>query len=143
MHIDASRLKTVPPTSEAFKENVLCAHFQVAVWKSAPETDPPSLDPQNMDGYVMKPQRLLHPEHPDVALAPPEVLELLRCGCSTDEPCRSQRCGCNSRQLPCTFFCACRGGPNCRNPYKIDKERASEDDNDDCAEADGDIDLMG
>ena len=32
--------------------------------------------------------------------------------------------------------------PNCRNPYKIDKERASEDDNDDCAEADGDIDLI-
>jgi len=25
---------------------------------------------------------------------------------------------------------------------KIDKERASEDDNDDCAEADGDINLM-
>ena len=41
----------------------------------------------------------------------------------------------------CTFIYACRGGPNCRNPYKIDKERASEDDNDDCAEADGDIDL--
>ena len=35
---------------------------------------------------------------------------------------------------------SCRG-TNCRNPYKIDKERASEDDNDDCAEADGDIDL--
>jgi len=27
-------------------------------------------------------------------------------------------------------------------PYKIDKERTSEDDNDDCAEADGDTDLM-
>ena len=59
----APELKTVPPTSEAFKENVLRAHFQVAVWKSAPEQDPPSLDPQNMDGYVMKPQRLLHQEH--------------------------------------------------------------------------------
>ena len=45
-------------------------------------------------------------------------------------------------QLPCTFFRACRGGPNFRNPYKIKKDRASEDDNDDCAEADGDIDLM-
>ena len=108
-------IKTVPPTSEAFKENVLRAYFQVAVWKSEPEPDPP----QNTDGYVMKPQRLPS----DVALASPEVLELLRYGCSTDEPCRSQRCRCNSGQLPCTFFRACRGGPNCRNPYKIDKER--------------------
>ena len=40
------------------------------------------------------------------------------------------------------LLCMSCGGPNCRNPYKIDKERASEDDNDDCAEADGDIDLM-
>jgi len=39
-------------------------------------------------------------------------------------------------------FHACRGRPNCRNPYRIDKERASEDDNDDCAEAVGDIDLI-
>ena len=141
-------IKTVPPTSEAFKENVLRAHFQVTVWKSAPETEPPSLDPTEYGWvpYVMKPQRLLHPHltpttlPSDVALAPPEVLELLRCGCSTDEPCHSQECGCNSGQVPCTFFCACRGGPNCRNPYKIDKERASEDDSDDCAEADCDID---
>jgi len=116
----------------------------VAVWKSAPEPDPPSLDPTKY-GWVrdeatktLTPRTLLS----DVALAPPEVLELLRCGCSTDEPCRSQRCECNSRQLPCTFIDACRGGPNCRNPYKIYKERASEDDNDDCAEADGDIDLI-
>ena len=63
-HITAApELKTVPPTSETFKENVLRAHFQVAVWKSAPEPDPHPWTPQNMDGYVMKPQRLLHPEH--------------------------------------------------------------------------------
>jgi len=37
------------------------------------------------------------------------------------------------------LFCACRGGPNCRNQYNIDKERASEDDSDDCAEADCNI----
>ena len=35
-----------------------------------------------------------------------------------------------------------RGGPNCRNPFKIYKEKASDDDSDDCTEADGDIDLM-
>jgi len=103
--------------------------------------DPPSLDPTEYGWVLDKATKTLtHRTLPsDVALAPSEVLELLRCGCSTDEPCRTQRCGCNSRHLPCTFFCACHGGPNCR---KIVKERASEDDNDDCAESDGDTDLM-
>ena len=91
MHIDASRLKTVPPTSEAFKENVLRAHFQVAVWKSAPEPDPPSLDPKEYGWVRDEVTKTLTPRTlpSDVALAPPQVLELLRCGCSTDEPCRS------------------------------------------------------
>jgi len=116
----------------------------VALWKSAPEPDPLFLDPTEYGWVRDEATKTLTPRTLplDVALAPPEVLELLRCGCSTDEPCHSQECGCNSGQVPCTFFCACRGGPNCRNPYKIDKERASEDDSDDCAEADCDIDLM-
>ena len=92
-HITAApELKTVPPTSETFKENVLRAHFQVAVWKSAPEPDPPSLDPKEYGWVHDEATKTLTPRTlpSDVALAPSEVLELLRCGCSTDEPCRSQ-----------------------------------------------------
>jgi len=92
----------------------------------------------------------------DVALAPPQVLELLAAADPQTTPddlgCESasvynhhcpQKCATYSVTIKLALgTCACRGGPNCRNPYTIDKERASEDDNDDCAEADGDIDLM-
>ena len=82
----------------------------MTVWKSAPETDPPSLDPTEYGWVRDEATKTLIPTTLplDVALALPEVLELLRCGCSTNGRCRSQRCGCNSGQLPCTFFFACR-----------------------------------
>ena len=40
----APRLLLVPPTTEAFEQNVLRAHYQCAVWKSALQHDPPDLD---------------------------------------------------------------------------------------------------
>jgi len=102
----APELNTVPPTSEAFKENVLRAHFQVAVWKSVPEPDPPSLDPTEYGWVRDEVTKTLTPRTlpSDVTLAPPEVLELLRCGCSTDEPCRSQtQVWCNLQGQPCVI----------------------------------------
>ena len=54
------------------------------------------------------------------------ALELLRCGCSTGEPCSSQRCGCNSGHLPCTFFCNCHGGSNCQNPYNTENQKQTD-----------------
>ena len=76
---------------------------------------------------------------PDVAIAPPEILELLRCGCSTDQPCSTQRCGCLTGHLPCTFFCACRGESSCANRYNSDKEGEQDDGNQDFAELEDDL----
>ena len=124
----APALKTIPPTTEAFRENVLRAHVQTAVWKSAPLPDPPSFEPTDYGWSREESTKTLIPKTlpPDVALAPPEVLEMLCFGCSTNEPCRSQRCGCNSGHLPCTFFCACRGESNCRNTYNKQNDEADE-----------------
>ena len=115
----APPLKTIPPTTEAFRENVLRAHIQIAVWRSALMPDPPSFDPSDYGWTREEATKTLTPRTlpQDVALAPPEVLKLLRCGCSTNEPCSSHRCCCNNGHLPCTFFCACHGESNCRNPF--------------------------
>ena len=120
----APPLKSIPPTSEAFRENVLRAHAQIGVWKSALHPDPPSFDPTEYGWSRDKPSKFLTPRTllADVPLAPPEVLELLRCGCSTDEPCSTQRCGCHTGHLPCTFFCACHAESHSQNPYNMDKE---------------------
>ena len=62
----------------------------------------------------------------DVQLAPPEILGLLRCGCTSDKPCHTARCGCVSAHLSCnmingqhscTFFCACQGEIRCGNEF--------------------------
>ena len=41
----APPLKSIPPTSEAFRENVLRAHLQIPVWKSVLDPDSQTLDP--------------------------------------------------------------------------------------------------
>jgi hypothetical protein len=40
----APEFKILPPTTEAFQENVLRAHFQTAIWKSALDSSAPLLD---------------------------------------------------------------------------------------------------
>ena len=45
----APKLQSLPPTNEAFTENVARAHLQVAIWKQALELNPPkrgSSDPR-------------------------------------------------------------------------------------------------
>lgn len=127
----APPLKSIPPTREAFRENVLRAHLQIAIWKSACLPDPPSFEPSEYGWLRDEPTKTLTPKTlpSDVALAPPEVLEMLRCGCSSDEPCSTQRCRCHTGHLPCTFFCACRGESRCQNPYNKDKESEADDGN--------------
>ena len=39
------KLCSLPPTTEAFRQNALRAHLQVAVWRHALQADPPILDP--------------------------------------------------------------------------------------------------
>ena len=114
------KLCTLPPTNESFRENVLRAHLQVAKWYSIDSEDPPNVD--NKD-YRFKPCILTMsnievfvptyvPE--DVPLAPPALLKLQKCTCSTAQSC-SKKCGCKSISIPCSVFCACGGGPNCHN----------------------------
>ena len=47
-------LKTLPPTSESFAENVKRVHLQTAIWKSAEEQSPPDLDP-TLFGWTKEP----------------------------------------------------------------------------------------
>ena len=39
------KLKSLPPTVEAFRKNVKRPHFQACIWKAALQQDPPELDP--------------------------------------------------------------------------------------------------
>ena len=77
----APKLQTLPPTTEAFNENVACAHLQVTIWKTAMDPMTPALNPTDLgwpkdDGTRSQPATLI--PH-DVTLVPQELLKLIRC----------------------------------------------------------------
>ena len=55
------KLKSLPPTPEAFVENVRRAHLQVCIWKSALAADPPDLDPTDFGCHKDETQKCLVP----------------------------------------------------------------------------------
>ncbi|KAG0714928.1 hypothetical protein GWK47_013126 [Chionoecetes opilio] len=57
------------------------------------------------------------------AYAPENVLKLVRCSRDSEKACRGGKCGCMSRQLPCTVFCACGAASGvCHNPFNLKDE---------------------
>ncbi|KAG1660059.1 Down syndrome cell adhesion molecule-like protein Dscam2 [Nymphon striatum] len=79
--LTAPKLCALPPTTEAFKENVARVHLQVAIWLHALDQDPPSLE-LNEHGWSQEEGSNVH--NPitvpaDILLAPPELLKLIKC----------------------------------------------------------------
>ena len=134
----APDLKCLPPTTEAFAQNVSRAHFQSAILRSALSSHPPSIEVTQYGWSKDEASKtLIAVTTPsDVALVPPYILQMIRCGCASDEPCRNAQCGCEAAHLPC--LCSCRGEYNfCRNPFNKLTEEADEGSSDD--EHDDDI----
>ena len=122
---DAPKLCTLPPTKEAFYQNALRAHWQVAIWKAAIDPQAVLLDPEQ-HGW-MKTGTVLTAVvvAPGVFLTPPALLTVIKCACgkpgssTENNPCRYRSCKCHSSGLSCSIFCVCLGGENCRNTYTI------------------------
>lgn len=70
---------------------------------------PPALDPEQFGYYKNSVSEVLLPiAVPDnVALAPSEILKLIKCSCDSETPCLTKRCGCVNTGLTCTVFCVC------------------------------------
>ena len=98
-------LNNLPPTTEAFIENVKRAHIQACVWKHALHSAPPLIDPLN-HGFIRDTSTPVLPRSlpEDIPLAPENILKLIRCSFETDTPRKTMRCRCASAKLPCTVF---------------------------------------
>ena len=105
----APKLKSFPPTPEAFEQTVKRAHYQVCVWNAALQNDPPDLSPTCYGLGKDKATKSLVPD----------VLRLRRCCCASDQPCSNGRCTCTAAQLSCTTCCACHGDEECCNKWTI------------------------
>ena len=125
----APKLCSLPPTSEAFLENVKRCHLQVCLWKSAIYPDPPLLDPLDFGWEADHSNKTVEPRTlPDnTALAPDYVLKLIRCMCHMQEPCKAAHCSCVCNQLACTIFCVCEGSKHCCNPHTTHADTDADD----------------
>lgn len=131
----APQLSSLPPTNEAFAENIKRAHLQMCVWKSALLSDPPKLDPTMYGYYKDTAQKTLVsltlPE--DVPLTPSEILKLIKCSCERDEPYKMYPCNCKDSSLPCTSFCVCTNigcySPITRRAISDEDGNSTDDDN--------------
>ncbi len=111
------KLASLPPMTEAFTENIKRAHLQTFLWMSPLKHDPQKLEPTDYGWVKEQNMKSLQPITipPDVPLAPSDILQVIRCTCSSETPCKSARCGCNRANLACTVFCACQNLTACYN----------------------------
>ena len=98
----APKLRSLQPSREAFKENVMRAHIQTAICKSALEFEPSALEPAEYEWERDERERCMVPVTlpPNVSAAPSKVLEMIKCGCPTDTPCSTTMCECHKVHFP-------------------------------------------
>ena len=79
----APKLCTLPPTTEAFEQNMLRAHHQLAQWYSALQGDPPLLDPGEFGWETDEVNRCHMPRYmaDGVPYAPHSILKLVHRVC--------------------------------------------------------------
>ena len=113
-------LKSLPPTQAAFNEKVERAYLQASIWNAALNRDPPNMNATAFGWSRDKcSETLIRTVQlpPAIEAAPAEVLLMLKCGCSTDEPRQTAQCGCATFQMTCTVFCKWFLSNNCQNSW--------------------------
>ncbi len=81
------KLASLPPTTEAFSENVKRAHLQTFIWKNALQLHPQKLEPSDYGWMKEESMKSLRPTTVpvDTPLAPSNILKLIRCTCSSEK----------------------------------------------------------
>jgi len=114
-----SRLKPqrLPPTEHAAKFHVMRSHLQAVRWSTLSSCE---LDPCDW-GWRMSEDGELIPIMTDRAVAPDDILNIIRCKCKSS--CTSSLCSCKKNGLHCVTACANCHGNSCLN---VDKSTAHE-----------------
>ena len=122
------KLCSLPPTTEAFEENVKRAHYQCSIWRRALE-EPLNIDPTDYGWLKDEETKSLQPITIPASRqpAPKYIMKLLSCGCASDSPCHNKVCGCVAAKLSCTVFCQCQGDSDVCNNEQTIQARLSDD----------------
>ena len=86
------KLCSLPPTTEAFVENVKRAHYQAIVWRSHEESNPPKLNRELFGWTKDEKRKTLRPTYlpHNTELAPKYIMRLIKCGCKSATPCSTR-----------------------------------------------------
>lgn len=115
----------LPPTASAARYHSYRTYFQVQSWMCLNDNIEEK-DPQQW-GWE-KQQEMLLPMFTDKAVAPEELLKVVRCNCKSG--CGTAMCSCRKHGLVCSIGCgACRG--DCLNSVNLLVIEGSEPDYDD------------
>ena len=84
------KLCSLPPTTEAFEQNGLRAHLQVAYWLTSLSGELPALDPLQFGYESDIVNKILLPKYKSAGTpdAPESVLKLVPCEWSSHQPCK-------------------------------------------------------
>ena len=109
-------LCSIPPTTEAFTENVHRCHLQVAIWKAA-LLESPEMDSTKY-GWELDNIGILVPRTvPSYTLsAPPDILQLILCN-GKASGCGTAACSCT--KIGYTIFCLCEGTETCKKSSDV------------------------
>lgn len=100
----------LPPTSAAAKFHSMRTYFQVQEWMHLHQ-EQFLLDPMDWGWEIV--QGAMLPILIDIAAAPGDLLDVIRCNCKTE--CRTARCSCRKHGLVCTSGCGECRGESCAN----------------------------
>ena len=118
----APKLESLPPTEEAFEENVKRAHLQASIWRNALRENPPSINVLDFGWEKdMSSSCLLPSTEKGVNLIPDCIAKIMKCGCTSEHSCKGSQCSCHKSGLSCSTFCVCEGGMKCCNPWSSSK----------------------
>jgi len=130
----APKLRSLPPTTEAFAEHVKRAHFQMSIWRAAIQPNPPPLDPLSNGWWRDERNETLMPIMlpRNVLPVPESASKPIRCVRASNHPCSTARRGCKANRPSCTTPCACKADSKCENEATrtSDSDPDSEDDDD-------------
>ena len=118
----------LPPTDDAFKQHVLRAMLQTAVWCHS-DIAKPNLPGPVGHGWMIDDERCLRPNMYEMDCAPVEVRDTTHLFCQDADCVTSAKCQCVTAGLPCIELCSCSNCPNrpVVNSFEFDTETEDED----------------
>ena len=130
-------LKMLPPTDLNLLQHTLRAHLQVLLWKAADKHEPPEIT-QDITTFGWSTKCGIMPVIAQQPIAPPKLLDVISCGCrSEDKACSQRNCKCHNDNLSCTEYCACESSEECKNPFTSNNyDDPEENENEDIEDGD-------